>query len=92
VETFNLAIAMRSVGRGSNVFNVVSCAKGIEGSAKFGTIVCANAAGVTKKLEDLFANGVGDGGTTLIFNKGEDAKLAEAADGTEDVHGICTIA
>ena len=74
------------------MFNIVGGAKGIEGSSEFGTIVCANAAGVTKKLEDLFANGVGDGGTTLIIDKGEDAKLAEAADGTEDVHGICTIA
>ena len=73
------------------MFNIVSGTKGIEGSAEFGTIVCANAAGVTKKLEDLFANGVGDGGTTLIVDKGEDAKLAEAADGTEDVHGIGTI-
>jgi hypothetical protein len=92
VETFNLAIAMRGVGRGANVFNIVGGAKGIEGSSEFGTIVCANATRVTKKLEDLFANGVGDGGTTLIIDKGEDAKLAEAADGTEDVHGIGAIA
>jgi hypothetical protein len=92
VETFNLAIAMRGVGRGPNVFNIVGCAKGIEGSSELGTIVGANAARVTKKLEDLFANDVGDGGTTLIIDKGEDAKLAEAADGTEDVHGIGTIA
>ena len=74
------------------MFNIVGGAKGIESSAEFGTIVCANATRVTKELEDLFANGVGDGGTTLIIDKGEDAKLAEAADGTEDVHGIGTIA
>ena len=74
------------------MFNVVGCAKGIEGSSEFGTIVCANVAGVTKKLEDLFANGVGDSGTTLVIDKGENAKFAEAADGTEDVHGIGTIA
>jgi len=43
-------------------------------------------------LEDLFANGVSNGGTTLVIDKGENAKLAEAADGTEDVHGIGTIA
>jgi hypothetical protein len=43
-------------------------------------------------LEYFFANGVGNGGTTLIIDKGENAELAEAADGTENVHGIGTIA
>jgi hypothetical protein len=92
VETLHLAIAMRGVGRGANVFNIVGGTKGIEGSAEFGTIVCTNATRVSKKLEDLFTNSVGDGGTTLIIDKGENAKLAKAADGTEDVHGIGAIA
>jgi hypothetical protein len=91
VETFNLAITMRGVGRGANVFNVVSRAKGVEGSSEFGSIVCAHAARVTKKLENLFTHGVGDGSATLIFDKGEDAKLAEAAYGTEDVHRSSTV-
>ena len=74
------------------MFNIVGGTKGIEGSAEFGTIVCTNATRVSKKLEDLFANGIGDGGTTLVIDKGENAKLAKAADGTENVHGIGTIA
>ena len=74
------------------MFNIVGGAKGIEGSSEFGTIVCANATRVTKKLENLFANSIGDGGTTLIIDKGENAELAETANSTEDVHGIGTIA
>jgi hypothetical protein len=92
VETFNLAIAMGGIGRGSDVLDIVGGTKGIEGSAEFSTIVCTNATRVTKKLEDFFTNCVGDCGTAFIIDKGENAKLAKAADGTEDMHGIGTIA
>ena len=74
------------------MFNIVGGTKGIESSAEFGAIICTNATRVTEQLEYLFANGVGDGGTTLIIDEGENAELAEAANGTEDVHGIGTIA
>jgi hypothetical protein len=92
VEALHLAIAMRGVGRRANVFNIVGGTKGIEGSAEFSTIVCTDATRVAKKLEDLFTDSISDGGTTLIIDKGKNAKLAKAADGTENVHGIGTIA
>jgi hypothetical protein len=71
--------------------NIVGGTKGIESSAEFSTVVCTHATWVAKKLENLFTDSISDGSTTLIVDKGEYTKLAKAADGTEDVHGIGAI-
>jgi hypothetical protein len=74
------------------VFNIVGGTKGIESSAEFGAIICTNATGVAEQLEYFLANSVGDGGTTLIIDEGENAELAETTDGTEHMYGVGTIA
>jgi hypothetical protein len=68
MQAFHLPIAVGSVRRGADVFDMVSGTKGIESSSKFGTIVGSDSTRVTKELKDFLADGISNGGTTFIID------------------------